>query len=146
RRSVISAAGHSDEEQLAFPFLLGIAKTDADWEARRTAVRQLGHFQRDDTADELNKIFTTENNLEIKKAAVRSLAETKNTKAQARLLEIARTDTNAELRKQAVRVLGERGEAAVDDLLKLFDSEQSPDVKRAVLQSLSEIKSPRVED
>jgi HEAT repeat protein len=146
RRSVISAAGHSDEEQLAFPFLLGIAKTDADWEARRTAVRQLGHFQRDDTADELNKIFTTENNLEIKKAAVRSLAETKNPKAQARLLEIARTDTNAELRKQAVRVLGERGEAAVDDLLRLFDSEQVPDVKRAVLQSLSEIKSTRVED
>ena len=146
RRSVISAAGHSDEEQLAFPFLLGIAKTDADWEARRTAVRQLGHFQRDDTADELNKIFTTENNLEIKKAALRALAETKNAKAQARLLEIARTDTNAELRKQAIRVLGERGEAAVDDLLKLFDSEQTPEVKRAVLQSLSEIKSTRVED
>ena len=146
RRSVISAAGHSDEEQLAFPFLLGIAKNDADWEARRTAVRQLGHFQRDDTVDELNKIFTSENNLEIKKAALRALSETKNAKAQARLLEIARTDTNAELRKQAIRVLGERGEAAVDDLLRLFDSEQAADVKRSVLQSLSEIKSPRVED
>ena len=73
-------------------------------------------------------------------------AETKSPKAQARLLEIARTDTNAELRKQAVRVLGERGEAAVDDLLKLFDTEQVPDVRRAALQSLSEIKSPRIED
>src|SRR6185295_11766697 len=37
-------------------------------------------------------------------------------------------------------------EAAVDDLLKLFDAEQVPDVRRAVLQSLSEIKSTRVED
>ena len=43
-------------------------------------------------------------------------------------------------------MLGERGEAAVDDLLRLFDSEQVPDVRRAVLQSLSETKSPRVED
>jgi HEAT repeat protein len=43
-------------------------------------------------------------------------------------------------------VLGERGEAAVDDLLKLFDTEQVPDVRRAALQSLSEIKSTRVED
>ena len=146
RRSVISAAGHSDEEQLAFPFLLGVAKNDADWESRRTAVRQLGHFQRDDTVDELGRIFASESNLDIKKAALRSLAETKSAKAQARLLEVARTDTNAELRKQAIRVLGERGEAAVDDLLKLFDSEQSPAVKRAVLQSLSEIKSTRVED
>jgi HEAT repeat protein len=146
RRSVISAAGNSDEEQLAFPFLLGVAKNDADWESRRTAVRQLGHFQRDDVADELGRIFASESNLDIKKAALRSLAETKSAKAQARLLEVARTDTNAELRKQAVRVLGERGEAAVDDLLKLFDSEQSAEVKRAVLQSLSEIKSTRVED
>ncbi len=61
----------------------------------------------------------------MKRAALRSLGETKNPRAQARLLEVARTDTNPELRKTAIRVLSERGEAAVDDLLKLFDSEQS---------------------
>lgn len=146
RRSVISAAGNSDEQQPAFTFLLGVAKTDADWEARRAAVRQLGHFQRDDGVDELNKIYASDANLEVKKAALRALGETKSAKAQARLLEVARTDTNADLRKQAIRVLGERGEAAVDDLLRLFDTEQVPDVRRAVLQSLSEVKSTRVED
>jgi HEAT repeat protein len=146
QRSIISAAGNSDEEALAFPFLLNIAKTEADWEARRTAVRQLGDFKRDDVTDELIKIYTSDSQLEVKKAALRSLAETKTAKAQARLMEIARNDTNAELRKQAIRVLGERGEAAVDDLLRLFDVEQVPDVRRAVLQSLSETKSPRVEE
>jgi HEAT repeat protein len=146
RRSVISAAGESVDEQPAFTFLVGVAKNDADWESRRTAVRQLGHFQRDDTAEELMKIYTNDANVEVKRAALRSLGETKNARAQARLLEIARSDTNPELRKTAIRVLGERGEAAVDDLLKLFDSEQAPDVKRSVLQSLSEIKSTRVED
>ena len=93
RRSVISAAGNSDEEALAFPFLLGIAKNEADWEARRTAVRQLGHFKRDDTTDELIKIYASESNIEVKKAALRSLAETKSAKAQARLMEVARTET-----------------------------------------------------
>lgn len=146
RRSVISAAGNSDEEQPAFAFLLGVAKNDADWESRRTAARQLGRFQRDDALDELMKIYAADANIEVKKAVLRSLAETKNAKAQARLLEIARTDTNAELRRQAVRVLAERGEAALDDLLKLFDTEQAPEVRRAALQSLSDIKSPRVED
>jgi HEAT repeat protein len=146
RRSVISAAGHSDEEALAFPFLLGIAKNEADWEARRTAVRQLGRFQRDDAADEVMKIYASDSNIEVKKSALRALAETKSAKAQARLMEVARTDTNADLRKQAIRVLGERGEAAVDDLLRLFDAEQVPEVRRAVLQSLAETKSPRVED
>jgi HEAT repeat protein len=146
RRSVISAVGNSLDQQPAFAFLLGVAKNDADWESRRTAVRQLGHFQREDAVEELMKIYTTDANLEVKRAALRSLAETKSTRAQARLLDVARTEPNSELRKQAIRVLGQRGEAVVDDLFKLFDSEQVPDVKRAVLQSLSEIKSTRVED
>ena len=50
RRSVISAAGNSVDEQAAVAFLLNVAKNDADFEARRTAVRQLGDFQHEDTA------------------------------------------------------------------------------------------------
>ena len=146
RRSVISAAGNSLDQQPAFTFLLSVAKNDADWESRRTAVRQLGHFQREDAAEELMKIYTNDASIEVKRAALRSLAETKNPRAHARLLDVARTESNAELRKTAIRVIGERGEAAVDDLLKLFDAEQSPDLRRAVLQSLSETKSTRVED
>jgi len=145
-RSVISAAGNSIDEQAAFVFLLGVSKNDTDWESRRTAVRQLGHLHREDAPDELMKIYANDANIEVKRAAVRALAETKTPRAQVRLFEIARTETNPELRKTAIRVMGERGEAAIDDLLKLFDSEQVTDLKRAVLQSLSEIKNARVDD
>ena len=146
RRSVISAVGNSDEKEQAFAFLLSVAKTAADPESRRAAVAQLGGFERDDAADELIKIYTNDANTDVKRSALHALAETKSPKAQARLLEIARTEPNPDLRKKAIRVVGERGEAAVDDLLRLFDSEQSPDMQRTVLQSLAEIKSPRVED
>ena len=97
RRSIISAAGNSDEEALSFPFLLGIAKNEADWESRRAAVRQLGHFQRDDAVDEVMKIFASDSNIDVKKSALRALAETKSEKAQARLLEVERFDTTADL-------------------------------------------------
>ena len=146
RRGVISAVGDSIDQQPAFAFLLSVAKNDPDWESRRTAVREIGHFQREDAADELMKIYNSDANIEVKRAALRSLAETKNARAQALLLEIARTGTHPELRKTAIRVLADRGEAAVDDLLKLFDSETAPDVRRTVLQSLSDIKSTRIED
>ncbi|HEV8428583.1 MAG TPA: HEAT repeat domain-containing protein [Pyrinomonadaceae bacterium] len=146
RRSVISAAGNAVDQQPAYAFLLAIGKNDADWESRRTAVRQLGRFQREDAAEELMKIYNNDANIEVKRAALRSLAETKNPRGQARLLEISRTESNPELRKTAIRVLSERGEAAVDDLLKLYESEQVSDVKRTILQTLSEIKSTRVED
>ena len=146
RRSVISAVGNSIDEQPAFAFLLNVAKNDADFEARRTAVRKLGNFQREDAVEELMKIYQNDANIEVKRGALRSLAETKNPRAQARLNEIARSDANPELRKTAIRVMSDRGEAAVDDLLKLYDSEQAPEVKRTVLQTLSDIKSTRVED
>jgi HEAT repeat protein len=146
RRSVISAAGHGYDEQPAFAFLLGVAKNDPDWESRRTAVRELGHFKTETAADELMKIFKSDSNNEVKKAALRSLGETKSPRAQASLFEIARTETNSDLRRTAIRVLAEHGEAAVDELLKLYDSEQLPEIKRTVLQALSETKSPRVED
>lgn len=146
RRSVISAAGHSIDEQPAFTFLLGIAKNDPDWESRRTAVRELGHFKNETAADELMKIFKNDSNMEVKKAALRSLGDTKNPRGQVSLFEIARAETNSDLRKTAIRVLAQHGEAAVDELLKLYDSEQVPDIKRTILQSLSETKSTRVED
>jgi HEAT repeat protein len=143
RRSLISAAGNSVDEQPAFTFLLGVAKQDTDWESRRVAVRQLGHFHREDAVEELMKIYASDANVEVKRAALRSLAETKSPRAQARLLDAARTETNPDLRKQAIRVLAERGEAAVDDLLKLFDSETAPEVKREVVRSLSQIAGKR---
>jgi len=147
RRSIISAVGHSiHEPQPAYTFLLAVAKNDADSEARRTAVRRLGNFQREDAVDELMKIYASDPHFDVKRNALRAIAETKSPKAHPRLLEIARNDANPELRKAAIRVLGEGGESAVDDLLKLFDADQVPDVKRAVLRSLSETKSPRVED
>ena len=146
RRSVISAAGHSIDEQQAFTFLLGIAKNDPDWESRRSAVREIGHFKSEAAADELMKIFKNDSNMEVKKAALRSLGETKNPRGQVSLFEIARAETNSDLRKTAIRVLAQHGEAAVDELLKLYDSEQVPDIKRTILQSLSETKSTRVED
>jgi HEAT repeat protein len=146
RRSVVSAAGNLQEDPQTFTFLLGLSKNDPDFESRRIAVRQLGRFKRDDAPEEIMKIYNSDTNLEVKRSALRALAETKSPRAQSRLLEIARTDTNPELRRSAIRVLSERGEAAIDDLIKLYDSERIPDVRKAALQSLSEIKNNRVED
>jgi len=146
RRSIIQAAGNSRERDAAFSFLLKIGKSDADHDARRTAVRQLGEFEKEGAADELMKIYASDVDLDVRRSALLALAETKNPKGQTQLLEIARTDANTEMRRQAIRALAERGEAVVDDLFKLFDSERSPEVRRTVLQSLSEIKGTRVED
>ena len=96
--------------------------------------------------DELMKIYAADADVDVKRAVLNALAESKSQRAQGRLLELARTDPNPELRRNAIHRLGERGEAAIDDLFKLYDAEHATDVRRTILQSLSEIKSTRVED
>jgi len=108
RRSVISAVGNSIDQQQAFTFLLGVAKNDVDWESRRTAVRQLGHFEREGAADELIKIYANDSNVEIKKTTLRALSESKSTRAEDKLFDVARSGESLDVRRQAIRLLGER--------------------------------------
>ena|SRR5689334_2188693 len=122
RRSVISAAGNSVDEQAAFTFLLGVAKNDPDWESRRTAVRQLGHFNREDAVEELMKIYTNDANVEVKSAALRSLSETKSTRGDDKLFEVAQS-SDVNMRRQAIRLLGERvGKRSFDFLSQTAQS------------------------
>jgi HEAT repeat protein len=146
KRGIIHAAGNSREEEAALVFLVKVAKNDPAKQARRTAVQQLGEFDRAGVTDELMKIYASETDVEVKRAVLHSLSETKSAGAQARLLNLARTEANPELRKRAIHVLAERGEAVIGDLVSLYDSERVPEVRRTVLHSLSEIKSPRAED
>jgi len=146
-RSIVQAAGNIQPSEPAFAFLQTVTKTDPDPESRRVAVRQMGQFEGDRTADELIRIYQTETNTDIKRTALRSLSETKSAKAQARLWELARTEPNNDLRRAAIRVLAENGrEASVDGLIKLYDAERVLDIRRSILQSLSGIKGTRVED
>ena len=146
RRAIIQAAGNNQDQEPAFAFLMKIAKSDPDKQSRRTAVQQLGEFERPNIVEELSKLYSAESDFDVKKAVLHALAETKNPSAQTRLLELARSEPNPDLRKRAIHVLAERGEGAINDLLSLYDSERVPEVRRTVLQSLSEIKSTRVED
>ena len=144
RRSVISAAGNSPDEQPAFMFLLGVAKNDTDWESRRAAVRQLGHFQREDAVDELMKIYTNDANAEVRNAALRSLAETKITRVEDKLFEIARGN-DTEARRQAIRLLGERVSKRSFEFLSA--TAQSTDANAEVqVQAVRSIAERRAEE
>jgi len=146
RRSLIRAASGNEDKDAALAFVLKVARNDADREARRTAIRVMGEFDREAVVDELMKLYTNDTDVEIKRTVLQALSEMKNPRAQTRLLEVARSDANGEMRRQAIRSLSQRGEAAIDDLLRLYDAEQVIEVRRQILQSLGEIKSSRVED
>jgi HEAT repeat protein len=146
RRAIINAAGNNQEQDTALAFLLKVARGDPERQLRRTAVHQLGEFERANMVDELMKIYSSDSDAEVKRAVLHALAETKSPGAQTRLLDLARTEANPDLRKRAIHLLAERGEAVIADVINLYDSERAPEVRRTILQSLSEIKGTRVED
>lgn len=138
RRSVISAAGHSVDEQPAFTFLLGVAKQDADWESRRVAVRQLGHFKRQDAAEELMKFARTDTNVELRKTAIRALSE-RGEAAVDDLLKLFDSETVPDVKRAVLQSLSEIKSTRVED--KLFDvarSNENVDVRRQAIRLLGE--------
>ncbi len=146
RRAIINAVGNNQEQDLALAFLLKVARNDPEPQARRSAVHQLAEFDRPNMVDELMKIYSNDANAEVKRAVLHALGETKSSGAQGRLLDLARKESNPDLRKRAIHVLAERGEAVLPELINLYDSESAPEVRRSILQSLSEMKGTKVED
>jgi HEAT repeat protein len=147
RRSLIHAVAENDDTDAAIAFLLRVAKSDPDQEARQNAVHRLGEMGRESVIDDLMKIYAAESDTDVKQAVLHSLAEMEYPRAQVKLMEIARTDPNPDLRQQAIHRLGERGgDAVIDDLSKMYDAERSQDVKQQILHAFSEMESQRAED
>ena len=143
RRSVISAAGNSIDEQPAFAFLLGVAKNDPDLESRKTAVRQLGHFPRQDTADELMKIARSDANPELRKTAIRAMSERGET-AVDDLLKLFDSEQVPDVKRAVLQSLSDIKSTRVED--KLFEVARGNDVmdvRRQAIRLLGERVSKR---
>jgi len=138
RRSVISAAGNSVDEQPAFTFLLGVAKQDADAESRRVAVRQLGHFHRDDAVEELMKFARMDANVDVRKTAIRALSE-RGEAAVDNLLKLYDSETLPDVKRSVLQSLSEIKSTRVED--KLFEvarGNDGVDVRRQAIRLLGE--------
>jgi len=138
RRSVISAAGNSVDEQPAFTFLLGVAKQDADAESRRVAVRQLGHFHRDDAVEELMKFARTDTNVDVRKTAIRALSE-RGEAAVDNLLKLYDSETLPDVKRAVLQSLSEIKSTRVEDkLFEIARSNDNVDVRRQAIRLLGE--------
>ncbi|HEV8168639.1 MAG TPA: HEAT repeat domain-containing protein [Pyrinomonadaceae bacterium] len=138
RRSVISAAGNSVDEQAAFTFLLGVAKQDADAETRRVAVRQLGHFHRDDAVEELMKFARTDANVDVRKSAIRALGE-RGEAAVDNLLKLYDSETVPDVKRSVLQSLSEVKSTRVEDkLFEIARSNENVDVRRQAIRLLGE--------
>jgi HEAT repeat protein len=126
--------------------VLEVARNPAEsTELRQTAVRVLGDREDDDALEDLMRVYEADNNREVRQQIIRTLADMEDPRGFAKLAELARGAAgDPELRKTAVRVLGDReGEAAVEELFRIYESERDAEVKEEALRALGHHESPR---
>ena len=126
--------------------LLEIARAGDDIESRVQAIHWLGQRDGAGTLDELMSIYSADRNREIRQKILHSLSQMGDPRARAKLSEIARTDEDPEVRQQAIHWIGQSGEAALDELSKLYQSERDTEVKSQILHAYSQLDSPRALD
>ncbi|HYH85795.1 MAG TPA: HEAT repeat domain-containing protein [Pyrinomonadaceae bacterium] len=146
RKAIIHAVADNENREAAYSFLLKIARSDPEGDARGQAVHRIGDGWGEAAIDELMKIYASDRNEDVRQQVIHALADISGARAEGKLLEIARGDSNSDMRKQAIHRLGERGtESSFAELMKLFETERDPEVKGQILHSFSEMKDPRAE-
>ncbi|HEX8149936.1 MAG TPA: HEAT repeat domain-containing protein [Pyrinomonadaceae bacterium] len=142
RQGVLHALSQMENPR-AHARLLEIARAGDDVESRTQAIHWLGQRRDEGTLDELMSIYNADRNTEIRQKVLHSLSQMDGPRAQAKLSEIARGADDSEVRQQAIHWIGQRGEAALDELAKLYQAERDSEVKSRVLHAYSQIDSPR---
>jgi HEAT repeat protein len=142
RQAVLHAFSQMGNER-AHARLLEIARSGDDVESRTQAIHWLGQRGGAGTLDELMSIYNADRNTEIRQKVLHSLSQIDDPRAQSKLSEIARTADDPEVRQQAIHWIGQKGEAALDELAKLYQAERDDEVKSQILHAYSQIDSPR---
>ncbi|MFL6227366.1 MAG: HEAT repeat domain-containing protein [Pyrinomonadaceae bacterium] len=140
---VLHALSEMDSPR-AKALLLEVARNTAEnLQLRSMAIHSLG--ERDDTTtDELMQIYNADRTREIRGQILHAFSEMDDPSAAQKLLEAARAGDDVQLRQSAIRWLGEKNsEAVVDELMRIYDADQSREVKMQIIRAFAEMDSAR---
>ncbi|MGI9105523.1 MAG: HEAT repeat domain-containing protein [Pyrinomonadaceae bacterium] len=127
----------------AVPVLLDIARNQPDVKLRRTAIQRLGETGGEAVVDDLMRLYASDPDLKIKQQILHAFAEMESSRASAKLLEIAQNNgEDLNLRRTAISRLGER-ENSLDNLLRIYDTDRTLDIRKQILSALSESRDAR---
>jgi HEAT repeat protein len=148
RRTVVHALAEIKDPR-AEAKINEIARNPSEHEdLRQQAIHQIGERDTEAAFDELTRIFESDRAEGVRRHILHAFAEMKTPRAQARLMAAARdTREQEDVRRQALHWLAEqKTDAAVDELIRIFDAEPNADVRRQILHMLAETENRRAED
>ena len=144
QEAALSLLGNHGGAQV-MPIMLDIARNQqAKPQLRRAAVHWLGEKGGEAAFDELARLYDAERDAKVKEQLLHAFSDAKSPRGRAKLLQIARTATEpVNARRTAIHWLGERDQSAYDDLLQIYNADQSLEVRRQLVHAFSDMKDPR---
>ena len=128
----------------AVPMLLEIARSNPDLKLRLTAIRRLGEQHTDAVADELIKLYDTDQTKEVRAQVLRALVETRSPRGSAKVIGIARSGDDVALRQWAIRYMSELKDSnSLDELIRIYDADKTPAIRSQIIRVLAERDDPR---
>lgn len=127
----------------AIDLLLDIIRNQTDSKLRATAIHTLGRTGDESVLPLLKDLATTSTDEEVSKAAVFAISRFDSESARALLLDMARNGKSVEVRKDAIFWLSQHGDAAMDELMRIYATESNTEVKKQIVFALKRMGSPR---
>ena len=149
REAAIRLLGRHGGPQ-AIPSLINLARNDADEKIRVQAISALGQTDQDNVLDTLRELamgpeFKDNGVVDM---ALHAIVENDSPRAVSIMGELARTARTLEARRHAIYLLATRrkGEDVVDQLFRVYDTDQNLEIRKQVIEGLGSRISPRAHD
>jgi HEAT repeat protein len=107
KREIIETFEGCADRKAAIDFLLEVARSDTDRQAREQAFSTLADMNDDQAMDALMRLYDGERNEELKAEMLSALGDSNNSRAVKKLMEVAKSGPSIKLRKKAISLLGE---------------------------------------
>jgi HEAT repeat protein len=127
----------------AVSLLLDIIRNQTDERIRVTAIQTLGRTGDESVLPLLKDLATTSTDEEVTEAAVFAISRFEGEQARSLLLDLARNGKSVEVRKHAIFWVSQNGDAAMDDVMKIYATETSTEVRKQIVFALKRMGSPR---
>ena len=127
----------------ASALLLDVVRNQTDRELRAAAIHALGRAGDESVLPLLKDLAVNSTDEEISEAAVFAISRFDSEAARALLLELARGGKTVEARKHAIFWLSQNGDAAMDELMRIYASETDEEVKKQIIFALKRMGTPR---
>ncbi|HEV2763357.1 MAG TPA: HEAT repeat domain-containing protein [Pyrinomonadaceae bacterium] len=134
----------------AIPSLVSLARNDADEAIRVQAISALGQTDQDNVLDTLRELamgpeFKDNGVVDM---ALHAIVENDSPRAVTIMGDLARNARTVEARRHAIYLLATRrkGEDVVDQLFRVYDADQSLEIRKQVIEGLGNRVSQRAHD